>query len=433
MSGTPGPVFVECPVDLLYPESIVREWYAAKTDKPAKTLADRALKWYIKRHLNGMFDGAAKMSVPTLLAPATPIPSQNDIDRAWGRLSSAARPVLVLGSQAVLQPSLVGELIDAMERLEVPVFLSGMARGLLSLDRPYVFRHKRKEALKQADFVLLAGVPADFRLDYGAHVNRKGYVVGVNRSRRDLFLNRKPNLAALADPASFLIQLSKRTTDNRPNRKTWLDELREREAKREQEITTQALEQPTSGLNPVAFFQAMDEVLDDNSVLVADGGDFVATASYILRPRKPLRWLDPGVFGTLGVGGGFALGAKTVLSDSEVWIIYGDGSSGYSLAEIDTCVRHGLPVIAVIGNDACWSQIARDQIEILGDGVGTELSRTAYHTVAEGYGGVGLLLSDPGQTRETLIEAKRLARSGKPVVINVILSSSDFRKGSLSM
>ncbi|TNF60895.1 MAG: thiamine pyrophosphate-binding protein, partial [Deltaproteobacteria bacterium] len=162
--------------------------------------------------------------------------------------------------------------------------------------------------------------------------------------------------------------------------------------------------------------------------------DFVATASYILRPRNPLSWLDPGVFGTLGVGGGFAVGASLVRPGKEVWLIYGDGSSAYSLAEMDTCVRHGLAPIAVIGTDGSWAQIAREQIPMMGTDVGTVLNRSAYHAVGQGYGAAGLLLDDPSQIDATLDEAKALAASGKPpVVINVHIGSTDFRKGSISV
>jgi acetolactate synthase-1/2/3 large subunit len=168
-------------------------------------------------------------------------------------------------------------------------------------------------------------------------------------------------------------------------------------------------------------------------VIVADGGDFVATAAYTLRPRGPLAWLDPGVFGTLGVGGGFALGAKLCRPEADVWIIYGDGSVAYSLAEFDTFARHGIPVIAVVGNDAGWTQIAREQIEVLKDDVGTVLARTDYHKVAEGYGGRGLLLERGADVRAVLAEALRLARSGSPVLVNAHLDKTEFRKGSISM
>jgi acetolactate synthase-like protein len=174
-------------------------------------------------------------------------------------------------------------------------------------------------------------------------------------------------------------------------------------------------------------------MMGDDAVLVVDGGDFVATASYIVRPRAPLAWLDPGVFGTLGVGGGFALGAALVRPTREVWLLWGDGSSAYSLAELDTFVRHGVAPIAVIGNDASWMQIAREQVEVLGTALGTELRRSDYHRVAEGYGGVGLELRDPTQVDATLAEAQRIARGGRPVCINVHLRATDFRKGSISM
>ena len=181
------------------------------------------------------------------------------------------------------------------------------------------------------------------------------------------------------------------------------------------------------------LFRSIESALAPDSVVVADGGDFVATSSYTLAPRSPLSWLDPGVFGTLGVGAGFALGAKLVNPDKEVWIIYGDGSVGYSLTEFDSFTRHKIPVIAVVGNDASWMQIARDQVEILKDDVGTVLRRTDYHAAAEALGGKGLLLDDPAKISEVLAQAKALARAGHAVLVNALLGRTAFRKGSVSM
>ncbi len=159
----------------------------------------------------------------------------------------------------------------------------------------------------------------------------------------------------------------------------------------------------------------------------------MATASYTVQPRKPLSWLDPGVFGTLGVGAGFALGAKLVRPEADVWIIYGDGSFGYSLTEFDTFYRHGLPVTALVGNDASWAQIAREQIPMFGDDVGTALRHADYHLAAAGLGAAGFKLEDPELAEDVLREAKEKARDGQPVVVNTILGKSDFRKGSISM
>lgn len=186
-------------------------------------------------------------------------------------------------------------------------------------------------------------------------------------------------------------------------------------------------------MNPIAFFRELDQAAGKNAVMVADGGDFVATASYIVHPRSSLSWLDPGVFGTLGVGAGFALGAALARPGSEVWIIYGDGACGYSLIEFDTFARHRIPVIAVVGNDAGWTQIAREQVKTLHDDVGTVLARTAYHEVAAGFGAEGILVKKSSEVSAALERARALAKAGKPVLINVWLDKSGFREGSISM
>jgi acetolactate synthase-1/2/3 large subunit len=308
-----------------------------------------------------------------------------------------------------------------------------MARGLLGKKHPLWFRHERSKALKEADLVVLLGVPCDFRLNYGRSIGARAKVIAVNRSPEDVRRNRRPQLAVVADPAVFLDTLSAVASGSKLGPyDSWRKTLRERDDAREAQIRVDA-QQASEHVNPLAACLAIDEALDDDSVIVADGGDFVATASYITAPRKPLTWLDPGVFGTLGVGAGFALGAKVHNADAEVWILYGDGSAGYTLMEFDTFVRHRLPVIAVIGNDAGWTQIARDQVVLLEDDVGTVLLRTDYHKVVEGFGAKGFLVERREQLAETLREAKQVARAGTPVLINIHLGKSEFRKGSVSM
>jgi acetolactate synthase-1/2/3 large subunit len=293
-------------------------------------------------------------------------------------------------------------------------------------------RHKRKEALREADLVILAGTPNDFRLDYGGHVSRRAVLVSANRSAQDLNRNRRPTVGARGAPELFLRELA-RVVAPRELWTAWRTALRGRDEAREKEIALQAAAASETGLNPLTVCQVIDRSLESSSIVIADGGDFVSTASYILRPRGPLSWLDPGVFGTLGVGAGFALGAKLVRPEAEVWILYGDGSVGYSLSEADTFARHGLGVIAVIGNDAAWTQIAREQVEVLKDDVGVVLRHSDYHRAAEGLGALGLRIDDPSCLETTLGKAKALAREGKPVYVNAILGKTDFRKGSISM
>jgi acetolactate synthase-1/2/3 large subunit len=306
-----------------------------------------------------------------------------------------------------------------------------MARGLLGRDSSLQMRHARRNALRESDCVLLAGVPCDFRLDYGKHVRRSATLVAANRSTHDARLNRKPSIEAIGDAGRFIAALADQVGE-RAKRPGWIVALDVRDADREAEINAQASARG-GHVNPVAFFRAMDRAAGDNAIFVADGGDFVATASYILHPRGPLSWLDPGAFGTLGVGAGFALGAAAVRPGSEVWLIWGDGACGYGLSEFDTFVRHGIPVIAVVGNDAGWTQIAREQVKMLGDDVGTVLSRTAYHEVARGFGAEGLEIRSDAEVASVLARARELSAAGRPVLVNVWLDKTEFREGSISM
>ena len=225
---------------------------------------------------------------------------------------------------------------------------------------------------------------------------------------------------------------SSRSQNNSERWTGWVAQLHARDAQREAEIDRLAA---TTGehVNPIALLRMLEHEAGDNALLVADGGDFVATASYVLHPRGPLTWLDPGAFGTLGVGAGFALGAALARPEREVWIIFGDGACGYSLTEFDTFVRHGIPVIAVVGNDAGWTQIAREQVKMLHDDVATVLARTAYHEVVKGFGAAGLLVTRMDEVSAALARARELARLGRPVLLNVWLDKTEFREGSMSM
>ncbi len=432
-TGVPGPVFVECPIDLLYPESLVRDWYGSRSGQTETGgFRQRMLQFYLSRHVDRMFACSFDEMPVHPWAPENAKVEEDKVRAAAEQLNLSRRPVLILGSQAVLDPASLPELVASLDRIGAPVYLTGMARGLMGVDHPLQMRHHRKKALRAADTVLVAGMPCDFRLDYGRAIPKQVNLIGVNRSRRDLKLNRVPQIAVRADPGRFMIELAAQIATPMPERQSWIDTLRAREDAREAEIRTQS-GGVSDGINPLHFLRTLDRFLDERAVLVADGGDFVATAAYTLRPRSPLSWLDPGVFGTLGVGAGFAAGAKLCRPDDEVWLLYGDGSAGYSLVEFDSFVRHGLPVIAVVGNDAGWTQIARDQVAYLEDDVATVLAPTDYHKVVEGFGARGFRLDRPEDIPAVLAAARDTAAAGRPVLINVIIGKTDFRKGSISM
>lgn len=432
-SGVPGPVFIECPVDLLYDEATIRQWYADAAGK-GTSIADRLLRFYLNRHVGKMFVGSKKIPAPQVQQVTPPRAAGSSVQATLSALAKAERPLLVIGSQALTVAAEAASIAAAVARLGIPVYLSGMARGLLGRDHPLQMRHQRRQALRDADCVLLAGVPCDFRLDYGRHVRRSATLIAANRSAKEARMNRRPDIAAIGDAGLFLETLAAGLAPDAAASSwmPWVEHLRARDAVRETEIDQQA--EPTGAfVNPIAFFRALEREAGDNAVLVADGGDFVATASYVLHPRAPLTWLDPGVFGTLGVGAGFALGAAICRPECEVWIIFGDGACGYGLAEFDTFVRHGIPVIAVVGNDAGWTQIAREQVKMLHDDVATVLARTAYHAVVAGFGAEGIIVQNMADVPAALVHARKLAKAGKPVLVNVWLDKTEFREGSISM
>lgn len=387
----------------------------------------------------------------------------------------------MLGSQAACDSSIMGALALAVEKIGAPCYLGGGSRGLLGRYSRVQYRHNRSEAMKLADVVMIGGVVNDFRMGYGRTISSKAYLISANRSKADLYLNRWPDQAVLADAADFFIRVadavaamrlaedpsasattgapewsvyadwnSERTTreqehiaklDEKERAEAWATQsLPEKEAKAEREAL----------VNPVLLARQIEAVAPDNALFVADGGDIVATCAYNLSGRGPLTWLDPGAFGTLGVGFGFALGAALACPDREVWALFGDGAVGFSMMEMDTLARHGVRVIAVVGNDGCWTQIHRDQVQLLKSDVACMLEQHPYELVADSLGGQGLAVGGqfgPAQdsnstvdnnsaesVNTTLQTARKLyAEKDKPVLVNVHIGKSDFRDGALSM
>uniref|UniRef100_A0A7N8Y4V4 2-hydroxyacyl-CoA lyase 2 n=1 Tax=Mastacembelus armatus TaxID=205130 RepID=A0A7N8Y4V4_9TELE len=404
-SGTPGPVFIEFPIDTLYPYHLVSKEFTVKN--PPKGLMGKIITWYLNNHLMNLFAGAWETRDVSPLPVDIPQATDDQVQRCIELVSRAKKPVILLGSQATLPPTPADDVRKALEDLGIPCFLGGMSRGMLGKNSPIHIRQNRRDALKEADLVLLAGTVCDFRLSYGRVLNRRSKIIAVNRDKTQLLKNSdlfwKPTIAVQGDT---VFCKSKHTNEKTEHH-----------------------------LNPLKVLHQVDELMAEDSIIVADGGDFVGSAAYILRPRGPLQWLDPGAFGTLGVGGGFALGAKLCRPESEVWIVYGDGSSGYSVAEFDTFGRHKTPVIAVVGNDACWSQISREQVPMLGSNVACGLAFTDYHIVADGFGGKGYLVGreDEDRLNDIIRQAQKETQEGKATLLNVLIGKTNFREGSISV
>ncbi|KAN0031419.1 hypothetical protein ACTFIV_005283 [Dictyostelium citrinum] len=449
-NGTPGPVFVEFPIDVLYQEAVVKGWYLKNQDQ-MKSLTSRVINMYMSYHLKKIFSaidhniiihGRVKQHqtkvtsdhVSTLLE-----------ELKSKKLNHCKKPVLIVGSQVTLinDEYSIESLQRSVQSLGIPVFTSSMSRGLLGTSHSNLFRHCRSHALKNADLVILAGVTCDFRLGYGKSINSRAKVFSINRDPIDLYKNKSPDYPYNLDPGSFLVRLSDSLEELPSPERTrielkfrdWINELTTLDVARNVDITTKINIPPSKEgfLNPLKALEMFDQQLPHKTIMVADGGDFVGSASYIVRPRAPLAWLDPGVFGTLGVGAGFAIAAKLCRPDHQVWTIYGDGAFGYSIPELDTMVRHKIAIGAIIGNDSGWIQILREQQEQLHSDVGCNLAYTDYHQVAIAFGGKGFKSTNESELKLALEESSKiLDQNQQPVVINCIIERNDFRKGSIS-
>ena len=438
MSDTPGPVFVQFPIDTIYPYDLLLEETLPK--QPTRNTMEKLVEFIIKVNLGDIFVGAFREEEFAPLPISYPRHTSAQLANCLKLFQSSKKPLMIISSQAMLHSVKPHKLCGSLERTGVPCYMSGMSRGLLGEENQILLKHKRRDALKEADLIVMVGTVCDFRLEYGKAFSKKSKKIIVNRNREDLARNTDviwtADLSVLGDPAQFVQSLSEALQKSEYKVSAeWLSHLKERDAQRETENLNKSRGGVNKYINPLSLLFQVRDSMDKDSIIVVDGGDFVGTASYILRPNGPSTWLDPGPFGTLGVGGGFGLGAKLCKPDSEVWIIYGDGSLGYSIAEFDTFMRHKTPVIAVVGNDACWSQIQRAQVKIFKSEVACNLSFCSYELVASGYGGVGLQIqnNDPAEIKSVLLRAKEIAKNGKPVLINCLIGKSDFREGSLSV
>jgi len=398
-ANVPGPVFLEMPLDLLMN-------FHEETDLPATR---------------------------PLREPPRPGGDPRAIAEADRLLAAAERPAFLVGTQIRWSP-LREAVREAADAIGAPFFLNGMARGGLPVDHRSLFSRSRRVALAEGDVTFVFGTPFDFRVDYGRSPTwaEGGKIVQVDLDGAELGRNRRVDVGIHGDSGLVLHQLAELARKRDPEKHAgWLARVRadedKRRAKMAPEITSDA-----SPPNPLRVCAEIGKRLGKNDVVIGDGGDFVATAANVLKLEWPQLWMDPGPLGTLGVGPGYAMAAKLVRPDAKVVLIYGDGSFGLHGLEFEALVRQDIPVVAIIGNDAGWTQIRRGQVELYGEAraVATGLEYTRYEKIVEAVGGFGAWvekIEDLGPALDAAFASKKAA------CVNVKIAKSDFRKGAISV
>lgn len=400
-TNVPGPVFLEMPLDLLFEQ----------VDE------DQAI-FPVQYRTDAGIAGDPRA-----------------LERAFALLRTAEHPMAIVGSQ--LWWSRNREAFPRfVEKFALPIYVNGAARGSLPPNHPYFFQQTRKDALKGADVVLIFGTPLDFRLGYGreSHIHPAAKIIQVDLDGGEPGRNRACEVGIIGDTGIVMAQLTDLAESEglEPGLyQAWLRELRRRETEKWEKMQP-SLNSDAEPIDPLRACKEIDAVVDDDSILIGDGGDFVATASYTVRPRKPGHWLDPGPLGTLGVGPGYAMAAKLARPQSRVFILYGDGSFGLHGMEFEAMVRQKINVIGIVGNDAAWMQIRRGQEQVYGveRSVASALSLARYDRVVEALGGHGEFVEKPKDLRPAL---ERAIASGKPALVNIKIGRSDFRKDAISV
>jgi len=400
-SGVPGPVFLEVPADVLY---------AGYEESEVTFPADYRTR-----------------------AAATGEPEA--VERAVALLKQAQRPVAIVGSQ--LRWSHHREAFPKfVSTFGIPIYVNGLGRGSLPPDDPHFFSLTRKQALREADVVVIFGTPLDFRLGYGkeSHINGTAAVIQVDLDGAEIGRNRGAQVGIVGDSGLVMAQLTdlvEREGYSASLSRPWLDALRQRERQRWEQLEPE-LSSNAVPVNPLRACREIASVLSEDAIVVADGGDFVATAAAIVPVRRQGHWLDPGPLGTLGVGPGYAMAAKLAKPHCSVVIVYGDGSFGLHAMEFEALARQKINVVGVIGNDAAWTQIRRGQLQIYGAdrAIATRLDFTRYDRVAEALGCHGEYVERPEEIRPAM---ERALAAGRPAVVNIKIGGSDFRKGSMAI
>ena len=340
------------------------------------------------------------------------------LSTAAALLREAERPVIMAGTNLYWGHGETA-LRELAEARGIPVFLNGLARGCLPADHPNFFSRVRSAGLKGADLALVIGVPMDFRLGFGAAFGEETEIVVVDVAEparehtravaAELYGELRETLGALAEGEG---------ADTR----AWTEQLRgveaaKRAAEREQ------LEDERTPLHPMRVYGELSRLLDRDAIVVGDGGDFVSFAGRVVDSYRPGCWLDPGPFGCLGSGPGYALAAKLAHPDRQVVLLLGDGAFGFSGMEFDTLARHGVAVVGVMGNNGVWA-LEKHPMELIYGGwsVAADLRpETRYDRVVEALGGHGELVREPGELRGAL---ERAFASGRPALVNVLTDPS---------
>lgn len=343
------------------------------------------------------------------------------VQKAVELLRSAEKPVILAGTGAGATAS-ASELLRLVETTRVPIFTIDSARGMVPDDHEYsagfgyLPLNKAAQRVREADVVLLLGQRLDYTWGYGGAPpfgpNTKH--IFVDPSAAEIGRARSVAVGILGDVGPVVTQLADEAAKHSWPKSDWAASLKRTRAQFQEELAELATD--ATPMHPMRVSQAVKKFVDDDTCVVFDGGDYCHFFRASFECNQASRWLYVSSFGMIGIGVPYALGAQVALPDKRVVLVVGDGSFGFNGFEIDTAVRHNLPVVMVLGNNSYWGIDWQIQKGLFGRPVWTDLLPTRYDLVAQGLGAHGEHVTSPDQLEPAL---DRAFRSGKPALVNV--------------
>lgn len=383
--------------------------------------------------LRERLDGGAvdERTVAPARLPGRVAPPPEALAEALEILRRAERPVILAGS-GVHWSDASGGLRDCAEALGAPVLTTATARGVLPADHPLDLYAARSFLLSHADVVVVVGTRFNFVTGYGRppRFPAEAAIIQIDLAAAELNRNRTVTVALQADAAAALAAIAS-SLERRADRRRWLENARERHERARAEVERQAATD-SRPVHPLRLCAEVGRLASEGAIFVADGGDILSFARVAIQPGGPGRYLDPGPYGCLGVGLPFAIAAKLARPDAPVVCVTGDGALGINLMEFDTAVRHGVPVVVVVSNNAAWGIERNSQVADFGDdtGLGTLLRDCRFDLVAKALGGHGERVEEPGEVAPAI---RRALDAGAPALVDVVTDvdavSPDLRRG----
>lgn len=358
----------------------------------------------------------------------------DDVERLAQLLIRSERPCVLFGSQ-LWSCRGADAAVALCRELNIAAYVNGSARGTFAPGDPHAFQLTRRYAFTNADLIVIAGTPFDFRMGYGKRLSPSATVVQIDMDYATVGRNRDISLGLVGDVGLVLeavLRAADGVADTRATeRKPWLEKLRTEEDRLHQERLPRLLSDAIP-IHPLRLAHEINQFLAEDTLYIGDGGDVVTTAGGVVQPRRPGNWMDPGPLGTLGVGIGYAMAAKVAQPEREVLCYFGDGTLSMTGWDFETMVRFNLPFIGVVGNNSYMNQIRFGQIAKYGPErgeVGNKLGDVYYSRFAEMLGGYGEEVRRPEDIRPAL---ERARESNKPSLVNVWVDPDAFAPGTMN-